>query len=61
MTKDGNSMSVGSRVSNAAFSFPEEDDEEVEDGVIHVLVAVAGMVTGASLIEPHPIRRRQWD
>ncbi|KAH7472606.1 Crinkler effector protein 5 [Phytophthora ramorum] len=35
-----NKMHVAYRLSNAAFSFPEEDDADAEDGAIHVLVAV---------------------
>lgn len=61
MQNEENEMSSARRVDNAAFGFPEEDDEEAEDDVVHVLAAFPGMEMRDTPKEPHPLRKRRWD
>ncbi|KAE9187260.1 hypothetical protein PF005_g20521 [Phytophthora fragariae] len=61
MQNEENQMSPARRVDNAAFGFPEEDDEEAQDDVVHVLAAFPGMEMRDAPKEPHPLRKRRWD
>ncbi|EGZ15646.1 hypothetical protein PHYSODRAFT_506434 [Phytophthora sojae] len=54
-------LQADDRVSNTAFDFPEVEDEEVEDDVIHVLVVLPGLTDRGTATEPHPIRKKRWD
>ncbi|GMF50252.1 unnamed protein product [Phytophthora fragariaefolia] len=61
MQNGENKMSPLHRVDHAAFGFPDEDDEEAEDGVIHVLVAFPEMNMRDIPRKRHPLRQRRWD